>query len=126
MATTPAVDTTALLESLIKSNKIYGNLRSGPLVEHAIRRDEGQLADNGALVAYTGKYTGRTPKDKFTVKDPVTAEQVNWGKANQSFDPEKFDALFERVVGSLRGKELYVQDLYAGADPKYRLPIRII
>ena len=96
------------------------------LVEHAVRRGEGLLADNGALVAYTGKYTGRSVKDKFTVKDPVTAELVNWGDHNQPFDPEKFDALFDRVVASLRGKELFVQDLYAGADPKYRLPIRVI
>jgi phosphoenolpyruvate carboxykinase (ATP) len=95
-------------------------------VEHAVRRGEGLLADNGALVAYTGKYTGRTPKDKFTVKDPVTVELVNWGDVNLAFDPEKFDALFERVVASLGGKELFVQDLYAGADSKYRLPIRVI
>ena len=63
-----------------------------------MRRSEGLLADNGALVAYTGKYTGRSPKDKFTVKDPVTAELVNWGYVNQPFDPEKFDALYDRVV----------------------------
>jgi phosphoenolpyruvate carboxykinase (ATP) len=77
-------------------------------------------------VAYTGKYTGRTPKDKFTVKDPVTTELVNWGDVNQPFDSEKFDALFDRVTASLRNKELFVQDLYAGADSKYRLPIRVI
>src|SRR5437588_5548500 len=124
--TLPAIDTASALETLLKNDKVHRNLHSGLLVEHAVRRGEGLLADNGALVAYTGKYTGRTPKDKFTVKDLVTAEQVNWGKANQSFDPEKFDALFDRVVASLRGKELFVQDLYAGADPKYRLPIRVI
>src|SRR5437588_3658652 len=124
--TTTILDTAAVLDTLLKSNKIYRNLRSGPLVEHSIRREEGLLADNGALVAYTGKFTGRTPKDKFTVKDPVTAEKVNWGDVNFAFDPEKFDALFERVVEFLRGRELYVQDLYAGADPQYRLPIRVI
>ncbi len=95
-------------------------------MEHSIRRGESMLADNGALVAYTGKYTGRSPKDKFTVKDPVTAELVNWGDVNQAFDPEKFDALYERVVASLQGKELFVQDLFAGADSKYRLPVRVI
>ncbi len=124
--TLPALDTASALETLLKSNKVQRNLHSGILVEHAVRRGEGQLADNGAVVAYTGKYTGRTPKDKFTVKDPVTTELVNWGEVNQPFDPEKFDALFERVVGSLRGKELFVQDLYAGADSKFRLPIRAI
>jgi phosphoenolpyruvate carboxykinase (ATP) len=123
---TSLLDTSSVLDTLLKSNKTYRNLRSGLLVEHAIRRSEGMLADNGALVAYTGKFTGRTPKDKFTVKDSVSAEKVNWGDVNQSFDPEKFDALFERVVAFLRGRDLYVQDLFAGADPQYRLPIRVI
>lgn len=124
--TLPAIDTASALETLLKNEKVHRNLHSGLLVEHSVRRGEGLLADNGALVAYTGKYTGRTPKDKFTVKDPVTTELVNWGDVNQAFDPEKFDALFERVMGSLRGKELFVQDLYAGADQTYRLPIRVI
>ena len=126
MSTMPAIDTAATLETLLKGDKVHRNLHSGILVEHAVRRGEGLLADNGALVAYTGKYTGRTPKDKFTVKDPATTELVNWGEVNQPFDPEKFDALFDRVTASLRGKELFVQDLYAGADSKYRLPIRVI
>jgi phosphoenolpyruvate carboxykinase (ATP) len=124
--TLPAIDTASALETLLKNEKVHRNLHSGLLVEHAVRLGEGLLADNGALVAYTGKYTGRTPKDKFTVKDPVTADLVNWGEINQPFDPDKFDALFERVVGSLRNKELFVQDLYAGADSTYRLPIRVI
>ena len=126
MSTLPAIDTASALETLLKSNTVHRNLHSGVLVEHAVRRGEGLLADNGALVGYTGKYTGRSPKDKFTVKDQTTAELVNWGEVNQPFDPEKFDALFDRVTASLRGKELFVQDLYAGADSKYRLPIRVI
>jgi phosphoenolpyruvate carboxykinase (ATP) len=124
--TLPAIDTASTLETLLKNERIYRNLHSGLLVEHAIRRGEGLLADNGALVAYTGKYTGRTPKDKFTVKDQITGDLVNWGEVNQAFDQEKFDALFERVVAFLRGKELFVEDLYAGADSKYRLPVRVI
>jgi phosphoenolpyruvate carboxykinase (ATP) len=125
MATT-ALDTTAVLDSLLASNKIYRNLRSGPLIEHAIRRGEGHLADNGALAAYTGKYSGRVPKDKFTVKDSITADKINWGDINLAFDADKFDALFDRVVDHLRGRELFVQDLFAGADPRYRLPVRVI
>src|SRR5215470_9754849 len=125
MATT-VLDTTAVLESLLTTNKVYRNLRSGPLIEHSVRRGEGHLADNGALAAYTGKYAGRAPKDKFTVKDSITADKVNWGDINQPFDAEKFDALFDRVIEYLRGRDLYVQDLYAGADPKYRLPVRVI
>ncbi|HEX4603539.1 MAG TPA: phosphoenolpyruvate carboxykinase (ATP), partial [Candidatus Angelobacter sp.] len=124
--TLPAVDSSSILETLLKNNKVHRNLHSGVLVEHAVRRSEGLLADNGALAAYTGKYTGRSPKDKFTVKDAATAELVNWGDVNLAFDPEKFDALFERVLASLAGKELFVQDLFAGADSKYRLPIRVI
>src|SRR5947209_3657880 len=124
--TTTVFDAAAVVDTLIKSNKTHHNLRSGSLVEHSIRRGESQLADNGALAAYTGKFTGRTPKDKFTVKDPVTTDKVNWGEVNHAFDPEKFDILFDRVVDFLRGRELYVQDLFAGADPQYRLPIRVI
>src|SRR6185369_16737594 len=101
--TLPAIDTASALETLLKINTVYRNLHSGILVEHAIRKGEGLLADNGALVGYTGKYTGRTPKDKFTVKDDITRDLVNWGDVNQAFDPEKFDALFERVLEYLRG-----------------------
>ena len=125
MATT-VFDTTAVLDSLLRSNKVYFNLRSGPLIEHAVRRQEGHLADNGALAAYTGKYSGRAPKDKFVVKDSITADKMNWGDINLAFDSEKFDALFDRVIEYMRGRELFVQDLYAGADTQYRLPLRVI
>ncbi|HKW77432.1 MAG TPA: phosphoenolpyruvate carboxykinase (ATP) [Terriglobales bacterium] len=125
--TLPAIDTTSALETLLKSSKVHRNLHSSLLVEHAIRRGEALLANNGALVGYTGKFTGRTPKDKFTVKDSVTADLVHWGDVNQAFDPEKFDALFERVLEFMRRRdELFVQDLYSGADARYRLPVRII
>ena len=124
--TLPAIDTSAALEALLRTNKVHRNLHSGPLVEQAVRNNEGHLADNGAFTAYTGKYTGRTPKDRFMVKDSITADAVNWGEVNQPFDPEKFDAIFERVLEYLRGRELFVQDLYCGADPQYRLPIRVI
>src|SRR5690242_17513578 len=107
--TLPAIDTTSALETLLKSSKVHRNLHSSLLVEHAIRRGEALLADNGALVGYTGKFTGRTPKDKFTVKDSVTADLVHWGDVNQAFDSDKFDALFERVLEFLRRRdELFV------------------
>lgn len=125
MATT-VLDTTSVLNSLLTNNKVYLNLRSGPLIEHSIRRGEGRLADNGALAAYTGKYSGRVPKDKFTVKDSITADKINWGDVNLAFDADKFDALFDRMIEYLHERELFVQDLYAGADPKYRLPVRVI
>ncbi len=113
------------LAELLRHNQVHRNLRSAVLVEHAIRRDEARLASNGALVAYTGR-TGRSPKDKFTIKDKTTASQVHWGAVNQPFDPERFDALYERVMEHLQGRELFVQDLYAGADPTYRLPIQVV
>ena len=124
--TLPAIDSTSAIETLLKTNKVHRNLHHSALVEHSVRLGESTLASNGALVAYTGKYTGRSPKDKFTVKDSVTADLVNWGDVNLAFDPVKFDALFERVMEHLRDRELFVQDLFSGADPNYRLPIRVI
>jgi phosphoenolpyruvate carboxykinase (ATP) len=94
-------------------------------VEHSIRRNEAKLAANGALVGYTNR-TGRSPKDKFIVKDETTTHTVAWGGVNAPFEPEKFDALYARVMEHLRGRELFVQDLFCGADPAYRLPVRIV
>ncbi len=114
------------VQRLLAGRLVHWNLPAGPLVEHAIRREEGRLAANGALVAETGARTGRSPKDKFTVKDEITAQKVAWGAVNQPFEPAKFDALLERVLEYLKDRELYVQDLYAGADAQYRLPIRVV
>ncbi len=112
--------------SLLGSDKVHRNLFPAPLAEAALRRGEAELAARGSLVAETGKRTGRSPKDKFTIKDGVTENKVKWGSANQPFSPDKFDALYERVLDYLKGKELFVQDLFCGADPKYRLPIQVI
>src|SRR5215467_5393295 len=123
--TLPAIDTASALDTLLRTNKVYSNLRSGPLVEQAVRKDEGHLADNGAFAAFTGKYTGRAPKDRLVVKDSVTSDKVNWGEVNQPFDSAKFDSFFEHVIEHVRGRDLFIQDLYCGADPTYRLPIRV-
>ncbi len=114
------------LEGLFRRERVHWNLRTGPLVEYAIRRGEGRLASNGALVAETGARTGRSPKDKFTVKDEATTQKVAWGAVNQPFEPAKCDALLDRVLEYLEERELFVQDLYAGADVQYRLPIRVV
>src|SRR5437868_4834542 len=115
------------LNQLISRPNVYRNLHPAVLVEHSLRRGEGtRLAANGALVGWTGKRTGRSPKDKFTVKDAVTAEKIHWGEVNQPFDAQKFEALHSRVLDYLKTRDLYVQDLFAGADPQYRLPIRVI
>ena len=114
------------LHELVSREGVHRNLSAGALVEHAIRRGEGRMASNGALVAYTGKHTGRSPSDRFVVRDPGTEDKVDWGAVNQPFTPEKFDALLGRVLEYLRGQEIFVQDLFAGADLSYRLPIRVI
>ena len=117
---------TPTVAELLDRHDVHFNLEAAPLVEHAIRRGEGKLAANGAMVATTGKYTGRSPKDKFVVKDALTAGKVAWGTVNQPFDPGKFSALYERVLEYLDERELYVQDLFCGADTHYRLPVRFV
>lgn len=106
--------------------KVHRNLSVSQLVAVSLARGESKLAANGALVAYTGARTGRSPKDKFTVQDDRTRELINWGRVNQPFEPEKFDALLERILRYLQGRDLYVQDLFAGADPRYRMPVQMI
>src|SRR5579859_2812429 len=114
------------LKSLIDRPNTHKNLPAALLVEQSLCRKEGFLASNGALAAETGKRTGRSTKDKYIVKDEITASKVNWGTVNQAFDPNKFEALYNRVLDHLKSKDLYVQQLFAGADPKYRLPIQVV
>src|SRR6476660_4442989 len=102
MATTMHVSDVA---ELLSDGRTHFNLSPAVLVEHAIRRDEAKLAANGAIVGYTNR-TGRSPKDKFIVKDDTTAHTVAWGAVNTPFEPEKFDALYARVMEHLRGREL--------------------
>ena len=105
---------------------IHRNLSVPALIEHAIRNGEGQLAANGALVAHTGKRTGRSPSDKFIVGNAATAETVDWGPVNQPIDQDRYDVLHERVVEYARAKELFLLDTFTGADPTTRLPIQVI
>ena len=116
MVTTAAVGEEKLAELLAQKN-VYRNLSPGRLVEESLRRGETRLAANGAVVGDTGSRTGRSPKDKFTVKDAITADTVDWGKVNQPFDPDKFEALYGRVLDYLKGKDIFVQQLFAGVDP---------
>ena len=112
--------------SLVGGPHVHRNLSTPQLVEAAIARGEASLAANGALVALTGSRTGRSPRDKFVVQDDLTRDTVDWGKVNQPFDPGKFQALLDRVVAHMRERDLYVLDLFAGADENYRLPVQII
>ncbi len=96
------------------------------LYEHAIRRGEGELAFGGSFSVSTGPYTGRTPRDKYIVEEPGTKDTVWWSQINQPVAPERFDSLHQRMLAYLQGRELFIQDLYAGADPAYRLPVRVV
>ncbi|HLJ15752.1 MAG TPA: phosphoenolpyruvate carboxykinase (ATP) [Bryobacteraceae bacterium] len=104
----------------------YWNFETSRLIEEAILRGEGTLAEDGALVVRTGQFTGRSPKDKYIVQEPSTEETVNWGSVNQPMSEEQFDRLYERMLNFWEGHELFVQDCFAGADPAYALPIRVI
>ncbi len=108
------------------ARKVFWNLPTSQLYEHAVRAHEGEVAHLGPIVVNTGPHTGRSPKDKFVVRDAERADVVWWGAHNQPIDPEKFDGLFGRLRGYLQGRDLYVQDCFAGADPRYRLPVRVI
>ena len=121
-----AVSVLDSVKALVAGPLVHANMTVAELVETSLKRGEGHLAANGALVAVTGARTGRSPKDKFTVDDAVTHEVVDWGKVNKPFAPAKFDALLERVIEHLKGRELFAQDLYCGADPAYRLQIRVV
>ncbi|TGE28408.1 phosphoenolpyruvate carboxykinase (ATP) [Hymenobacter metallicola] len=109
-----------------QTGEVHLNLTPAELVEHALRRGEGTLTDNGALMADTGKFTGRSPKDRFVVKDANTAESVWWGDINIPFDADKFDQLHQKMVAYLADKELYVREAYAGANPDYQLKLRVV
>ncbi|MBN1217289.1 MAG: phosphoenolpyruvate carboxykinase [Anaerolineae bacterium] len=105
---------------------IYWNLPTPALYEEAIRRREGVVSHLGPLAVRTGHHTGRSPNDKFTVHEPSSASHIWWGKVNRPFDADRFDELHRRMVAYLQLKDVFVQDCWAGADPKYRLPIRIV
>ncbi|MBI3963353.1 MAG: phosphoenolpyruvate carboxykinase (ATP), partial [Deinococcus sp.] len=105
---------------------VYWNLSTAALYEESVRRREGVIAHLGPLVVRTGQHTGRSPKDKFIVKEPSSADKIWWGQVNRPLGPAKFDGLYQRLLAYLRGKDLFVQDCYAGADSRYRLPIRIL
>jgi phosphoenolpyruvate carboxykinase (ATP) len=107
-------------------DRVYWNLPDEALYEEAIFRNEGKLSYQGPLVVKTGKHTARAAADKFVVKEETTDSKVWWGIYNRPFSLEKFNGVMNRLNAWAQGEELYVQDCYAGADPEYRLPIRVI
>lgn len=114
------------LNEVLNSNKIQFNLSVPQLVEASIKRGEAMLTASGALRAETGKYTGRSPKDKYIVQDASIQDKIAWGPVNQPIEQAKYDKLYRDVMEYLNGKELFVFDGFAGADAAYRLPIRVV
>ena len=104
----------------------FWNLVPAALYEEAVRRGEGAVAAGGALVVVTKPHTGRSPGDKFVVREPASEKTVWWGNVNQPFEPKQFDALHQDVLRYLERQDLFVRDLFAGADPAYRLNVRFI
>jgi len=118
---------TADLGRILSSGKVLYNLTPAELVEHGLKNGEGILTSTGAFRVETGKYTGRSPKDKFIVKETETEKDVYWGAVNQPLSPEVFNRLYEKALAYLSQKDkLYVFDGFAGADPEYRLAVRFI
>jgi phosphoenolpyruvate carboxykinase (ATP) len=104
----------------------YWNLTTAELYEHAVKREGALVAQHGALVVNTGQHTGRSPNDKFFIREASSENHIWWSKSNREFPQENFDRLLAKVLNYLQGKELYVQDCYAGADAEYRIPIRVV
>jgi phosphoenolpyruvate carboxykinase (ATP) len=110
----------------IRTDRARWNLSVAALYEAAIERREGILAADGPLSCRTGQHTGRSPNDKFIVREPSSEREIEWGKVNRSMDAAQFETLRGDLLASLAGKEVFALDVYAGADPAYRLPVRII
>ncbi|HEX2623579.1 MAG TPA: phosphoenolpyruvate carboxykinase [Phototrophicaceae bacterium] len=108
------------------AHTIYWNLSTPALYEETISRREGRIAHLGPLVVRTGQHTGRSPKDKYVVREPSSEGHIWWGDVNRPMEPEKYEQLKARMLAYTAGKDLFVQDCYAGADQNYRLPIRVV
>ena len=104
---------------------IYYNLIEPKLIEKALERKEGQLGKGGAFLVTTGKFTGRSPKDKHIVKTDDVSETI-WWENNKAMSPEGFEALYTDMLEHMKGRDYFVQDLTAGADPSYSINLRMI
>ena len=111
---------------IIGPKAVYRNLTPAQLTEAALRRGEGTLSTTGALVVTTGKYTGRSPNDKFIVDTPAVHDDIAWGKVNRPISKEKFESIKGKVAAYLQGREIFIFDGFAGADKKYTKKFRII
>ena len=107
-------------------DRVFWNLPAPALYEEATFRKEGCISQGGPLIVKTGKWTARAAQDKYVVKEPTSEDNIWWGEYNRPMTQDKFDALYARVQAFLQDEELFVQDCYVGADPDYRMPIRVI
>ncbi|WP_417213108.1 phosphoenolpyruvate carboxykinase (ATP) [Bizionia sp.] len=123
---TQASNTISLEKYGIKNAKVQYQLSSEQLHKLTIEKGQGVEASSGALAVNTGEFTGRSPKDRFIVKDAITEDRVWWGNINIPFESDAFEKLYNKVTDYLSGKEVFVRDSYACADEKYRLNIRVI
>jgi phosphoenolpyruvate carboxykinase (ATP) len=111
---------------LVNLRKVYWNLTTEALYEEIIFRNEAQISLAGPIIVNTGKHTARAANDKFIVRESTTEKNIWWGEYNRPYATVKFDELYNRLQGFLQGRDIFVQDCYGGADPNYRLPIRVI
>ena len=114
------------IPSLVKVKKVHYNLSTSQLVKETIERKQGVLTSSGALACDTGEFTGRSPKDKYIVKDAITSDTVWWGDINQPFESADFEIVYNRVIEHLKYKEVFVRDAYACASPEHKLSIRVL
>ncbi len=111
---------------LAPSRDVFWNLSVAELVEQALARGEGRLASTGAFVAETGEHTGRSPQDRFVVREPSTEAEIWWGEVNRPISEASFDGLHAKLTRGMSQRDLFVQDLHAGADPSYRIGVRVV
>jgi phosphoenolpyruvate carboxykinase (ATP) len=111
---------------ITNAGTVYWNLTTPMLYEQVVRRREGDMVHLGPLVVRTGDHTGRSPNDKFIVKEATTENQIWWGKINRPFEPQQFDAMLRKVLAYTQNRDVFVFNGYAGADERFRMPVRII
>jgi len=111
---------------LVYLDQVFWNLPESALYEEAVFRGEGKVVNGGAFLVNTGKWTARAANEKYFVREPSTEDKIDWGEYNRPMSPDKFNGIFSRLQAFLQGEELFVQDVYVGADPQFRIPIRII
>ena len=111
---------------IINTGTQYWNLTTPALYQHAVCNGEAQLSEGGALVVNTGEHTGRSANDKFIVREPGSEADIDWGAVNRPIELDEFEAILQRQLAYYQGRDLYVQDCWAGADRGHRLPVRVV